>query len=193
MSNPIFGRGPNGRALRKDGTERKERASLSMAERLAKHAQEMEAAKASIGRKIFSNVENLGQFVSGIGIFRKWIRDAKSYASEDARNARREYFQRQLDTIDAKGAAAEKWLPKATDAIETISGLYTKIGNDILSFTEKNGKEPSSQEVEAIIRSHLSDDVRKIVEAANDPANDVFHGLRRDDLTDDSADDSDTL
>ena len=128
MSDAIYGRGPNGRAIRKDGTERKERRTLTPAERLAQLSQATINARASIGRTVFATLPDMGKFVSGIGTFRRWIRDARSYATEDARNARRAYFQRQLDTIDAKGEAADTWLPGADKAISTISGLYQNIG-----------------------------------------------------------------
>ena len=93
----IYGRGPNGRAIRKDGTERKERRTLTTAERLAQIAQQTINARAAIGRAIFNALPGMTRFVSGIGTFRRWIRDARSYASADARKARREYFQRMLD------------------------------------------------------------------------------------------------
>jgi hypothetical protein len=180
--------------LKKDGTERKERKTLSAAEQLAQLAERANSARASIGRKIFSALPGMTRFVSGIGTFRRWIRDARSYATDAARAVRRAYYQRMLDTIDAKGKAAESWLPNAEKAVGTISSLYQNIGAAIEAFMLKNGREPSADESEAIVSQYLSDDVRKIVEDANDPANDVFHGFRRDDVTEDTAeDDDDTL
>ena len=189
----VYGRGPNGRALRKDGTERKERKTLTPAERMLQLEEQTKRARSSIGRAVFSNLPGLSRFVSGIGTFRRWIRDARSYATEEARNARRAYFQRQLDLIDAKGEAAETWLPGAEKAVNTISGLYQNIGEAIETFLKKNGREPDAKEAESIVSGFLSADVRKVVEDANNPESDVFHGLRRDDVTEDSADDDDTL
>lgn len=193
MSNPILGRGANGRALRKDGTERKERRTLTAAERLAQLAAQTNAARASIGRSIFRALPGMSDFVSGIGTFRRWIRDARAYSTEEARNVRRAYFQRQLDLIDAKGAAAESWLPGADKAAGTISGLYQNIGTDIEAFVKANGREPSATEAEGMVSKYLSEDVRKIVEDANNPENDVFAGFRRDDGADDSDDADDML
>lgn len=190
----VYGRGPNGRALRKDGTERKERKTLSPAERMLQLEEQTKRARGSIGRAVFSNLPGLSRFVSGIGTFRRWIRDARSYATEEARNARRAYFQRQLDLIDAKGEAAATWLPGAEKAVNTISGLYQNIGEAIEAFLKKNGREPDAKEAEGIVSAFLSADVRQVVEDANNPESDVFHGLRRDDVTEDSDDgDDDTL
>jgi hypothetical protein len=190
----IYGRGPNGRAIRKDGGERKERRTLTPSERLAQLAQQTINARASIGRAIFGTLPGMSAFVSGIGTFRRWIRDARSYATEDARIARRAYFQRQLDTIDAKGDAAEGWLPGADKAVTTISGLYQNIGEAVEEFVRKNGREPTAAEGETIVSRYLSEDVRKVVEDANDPDNDPFHDFRRDADTEDAEDtDADTL
>jgi len=194
MSDAIYGRGPNGRAIRKDGTERKERRTLTPAERLAQLSQATINARASIGRTVFATLPDMGKFVSGIGTFRRWIRDARSYATEDARNARRAYFQRQLDTIDAKGEAADTWLPGADKAISTISGLYQNIGEAFEAFILKNGREPNPVEGSEIVNRYLSPDVRQVVEDANDPDNDPFHDFRRDADTEDTEDtDADTL
>lgn len=181
MSNPVYGRGANGRALRKDGTERKERRTLTPAERIAALADAQKKVNASIGRSIFGSIPGMAKFVSGIGTFRRWIRDARSYATAEARAVRREYYQRMLDTIDAKGAAAEAWLPKAEKAVSLISGLYQNIGQEITAFMDKNGREPTAEETEEFVTKYLSDDVRKIVEDSNNPENDVFHGFRRGD------------
>ena len=194
MSDAIYGRGPNGRAIRKDGTERKERRTLTPAERLAQLSQATINARASIGRTVFATLPDMGKFVSGIGTFRRWIRDARSYATEDARNARRAYFQRQLDTIDAKGEAADTWLPGADKAISTISGLYQNIGEAFEAFILKNGREPNPAEGSEIVNRYLSPDVRQVVEDANDPDNDPFHDFRRDADTEDTENtDADTL
>lgn len=190
----VYGRGPNGRAIRKDGTERKERRVLTPAERIAQLAAAAISTHTSIGRATFGTLPGMSKFVSGIGTFKRWMRDARSYATEDARNARRAYFQRQLDTIDAKGDAAESWLPGADSAVATISGLYQNIGKDVEDFVRKNGREPNATEGEAIVSRYLSPEVRKVVEDANDPDNDPFHDFRRDADTEDAEDtDADTL
>jgi hypothetical protein len=195
MNKAIFGRGPNGRALRRDGTERKERRTLTAAERISQLAAQTEAAHASIGRSIFNKLPGMSAFVSGIGTFRRWIRDARAYSTEEARAARRAYFQRQLDIIDAKGEAAEAWLPNSEKVAETISGLYRNIGNGIEAFIAKHERVPNDAEASEIISKYLSDDVKELVEKANDPANDVFVGFRRgdDDGTEDTEEDADTL
>jgi hypothetical protein len=175
---PVFGRGENGRALRKDGTERKARVVLSPAERLLKAQEDRLAAYASVGKNVFAEVKGLENFVSGIGIFRRWHREARAYATEDARNARREYFQRQLEMIEEKGTRAENWLPSAENAAGIISDLYSKIGKDVESFVTDNKRMPNDAEITAIVSKYLTEDVKEVVEGANDPDNDVFAGLR---------------
>lgn len=188
----IYGRGPNGRAIRKDGTERKERRTLSPQERLAQLAMQTVNARAAIGRAIFGNLPGMAKFSSGIGTFRRYIREAKSFATPENREARRAYFQRGLDTVNAKGEIAETWLPGADKAVATISGLYQNIGEAVEDFVRKNGREPNAAEGEVIVSRYLSDDVRKVVEDANNPDNDPFHDFRRDADTEDS-EDTDTL
>ena len=190
MNTPVNGRGPNGRALKKDGTERKARRNLTAAEVIAQIEEKAKASKATIGRKVFSNVPNLEQFTNGVQNFRKWIRDAKAYETEDKRAERRAYFVRQLELIDEKGSRAEKWLPGASQAIAALSDLYANIGQATIDFMTKNGREPNEDEQRAIVASLVSDDVRKIVEDANDPDNDVFAGLRRGDDTEVVGDDT---
>ncbi len=193
MANAVYGRGPNGRAIRKDGTERKERRTLTPDEKLAQIEENTNKAFATIGRSLFSNAKGLEKFVSGIDIFNKWHKDAKAYGTEEARNTRRAYFQRQLDTIDAKGEAAEAWLPEADKAAAAISGLYQNIGNDIRVFVAKNKRQPNSAETEVIIRQYLTEDVVSVVENSNDPTNDVFHGFRKGEDTETVVTPSDTL
>lgn len=179
---PIHGRGPNGRALKSDGTERKPRATYSGAERLAILAAQRKAAMANIGREILSAAGNeMAAFVSGIANFRRYVREARAYATEDSRAARRAYFEAQIALIEAKGKAAEKYLDGAEKASEGITRLMENIGADVSAFTEKNGRMPNGKEVNEMISAHISSDLRKIVEEANDPAKDVFHGLRRGD------------
>lgn len=180
MSNTIFGRGPNGRALKRDGTERKARITLSPAERLAKIAEDNQKAYASLGRKILSDVPGMAAFLSGLGTFRKWLRDARAYSTEDARNSRRAYFEAQLRMIDEKGERAVSWLPNAEKAEKALSNFAASIGKEIMEATQK-GETLSVEFLQGVISSHLSDDVREIVESGNDPEQDVFHGLRRGD------------
>lgn len=194
MSDTMFGRGPNGRALRKDGTERKERKNLSPLERIEAVKEIARKAYASIGRGIFGKMKGLQKFVSGIGTFRRWIREAQAFSTEEKRAERRAYHERQIALIDEKGRRAAAWLPGAEKAKNAISGLYASIGEAMENFVKENGRAPTDEEVSNIVGTFLSDDIRKIVEDANDPANDVFVGLRRgDDVEESNYDDNDTL
>lgn len=179
---PIHGRGPNGRALKSDGTERKARTTLSKEERLAKMNAQKKSLMATIGRDILAAAGNeMAAFVSGIANFRRYVREARAYATEESRAARRAYFEAQIALIEAKGAAAEKYLKGAEKAAQAISDLMENIGEEVYAFNEDTGRMPGGKEITDMISSHISAEVRKIVEEANDPAKDVFHGLRRGD------------
>lgn len=179
---PIHGRGPNGRALKKDGTERKARVSLSGSERLQKLEAQKLAMMANFGREILSAAgSDMAAFSSGIATFRGYVREARAYATAENRAARRAYFEAQIALIEAKGKAAEKYLKDTEKAAKAISSLTENIGMDVAAFMENNGRMPDGKEISEMISKHISSDIRKIVEGANDPAKDVFRGLRRGD------------
>jgi len=187
-----FGRGPNGRALRKDGQERKARRTLSPEEKIAQ-LREMEArAYAGIGRKILESAENMAGFTSGLAIFKRWVRECKSVGDAEKREARRAYYQRQIEMLDAKGEAAENFLPDAEDAIAVINGLYSRIGENYQTLVKSGEATPDN--IAAIIAGEIDADVRDIVESANDPQNDPLREFRRDSEDDSqNSEDDDTL
>ena len=188
----IHGYGPNGRALKKDGTERKARKTLSPAEKIAQ-IQEMERrAYGSIGRKILAAADTFRAFNSGLATFKKWVRDCRAYSDAEKREARRAYFQAQIDAIDAKGEIAENWLPGADSAIKVISDLHSSIGEGYQALVKDGNATPEN--IAAMISEHLSDEVRQIVESANDPDSDPYADYRRGSNSDENSDeDSDTL
>jgi hypothetical protein len=172
-----YGYGPNGRALKKDGTERAARRTLSPEEKIAQLA-EMEAkAYGGIGKKILSGSEDMSGFNSGLAIFKGWVREARAVADEDKREARRAYLQAQIDALDSKGAVAAEFLPGAGEAIEVVNGLYSRIGKGYQALV--NSGEATPDNVAAMIREQISDDVLEIVESANDPDSDPFGEFRR--------------
>ena len=192
MSNSRYGYGPNGRALKKDGTERKARRTLTPEETIAQLAEAEARAYAGIGRKILTAADSLSGFNSGLAIFKRWVNECKSVASEDKREARRAYLQAQIDMLDSKGAVAESFLPGAQDAIEVINGLYSRIGREYQALVKSGDTSPAS--VAEMIRGEISDDVLEIVESANNPETDPLRDFRRDSGEEDTdGEDSDTL
>jgi hypothetical protein len=185
-----FGYGPNGRALKKDGTERKARRTLSPEEKIAQLAEMEKKAFSGIGRKVLSGSEDLAGFNSGLDIFKGWVREARTVADAEKREARRTYLQSQIDALDSKGAIAEDFLPGASDAIDAVNGLYSRIGKGYQTLVKSGNATPEN--VSAMIRENISDDVRDIVESANDPENDPFRDSRKDSESESSEDD-DTL
>lgn len=190
MSEPKFGRGPNGRALKKDGTERKARRTLTPEEQIAQLAEMEKKTYSSIGKRVLAGCEDMSGFNSGLAIFKGWVREARAVADEDKREARRAYLQAQIDALDSKGEIAAEFLPGAADAIDAVNGLYSRIGKGYQSLV--NSKDATPENVAAMIRENISDDVRDIVESANDPDSDPFGEYRRGAQSEDS-DDDDTL
>lgn len=187
-----FGRGPNGRALKADGTERKARATLSPEEKMAQIEQLERNMYAGIGRKILAAAPNMGAFVSGLGTFKRWVRECVSFSDAEKRTARRAYYQAQIDAIDAKGVIADTFLPDSAAAIETINGLYSAIGEGYQTLSK--AKNITEETVGAMIADLISEDVREIVEDSNDPDNDPYADYRRGASDEDTTDeDSDTL
>jgi hypothetical protein len=182
-----YGYGPNGRALKKDGTERKARRTLSPEEKILQLAEMEKKAYSGIGRKVLDGADSLSGFNSGLAIFKGWVREAKSVADVDKREARRAYLQAQIDALDSKGAIAEDFLPGAADAIESVNGLYARIGKGYQALV--NSGDATPENVAEMIRENISEDVRDIVESANDPDNDPFRDYRRGSESEDTDDD----
>lgn len=197
MQDHKYGTDPKtGRALNKDGTVRKARTKLTAAQKAAKAREAVVNASKSLGREAVRSVELLALFVASIGTFRKWSKDAVSFSTPEKRAAKRAWYEAQLAAIDAKGEAAEAWLPSAESAIRELEAFEANVGEDVMAFIEANGRAPDPAESEAMVRKHLSDDVRSLVEGAADPANDPFAAFRRSAVEPDEdadGDDEDTL
>lgn len=188
-----FGRDPEtGRAFKADGTVRKARKTLTPQERMKALAEQQNATFRTIGRTVIKAAPSLAAFVAALGTFRKWVRDCKAYGSPEAMEARRAYHRAQLDAIEAKGEAAQDWLPDAQDVSDALADVGQSIGRALA----ESGEELTTEVAEAIVAKHLPANVREMVEAAADPDNDPFAGLRRDDLAvsdDDEQTDDDEL
>lgn len=180
MSNHKYGTDPvTGRALNKDGTVRKKRRKLSPAEKAAQARRAVVDAAKSLGRDALREVKSLAGFLSGIGTFRKWTKDAVSFSTPEKRAAKRAYYEAQIAAIESKGEAAEAWLPD-TDAVDTALATFeSDVGEAIMAFIDDNGRAPDDSEAEAIVREFLNDDVKELVEGCADPDNDPFRDYRR--------------
>ena len=196
MKDHKYGTDPvTGRALNKDGSVRKKRVKLTAAQKAAKARETVINAAKSLGRDAIKEVKSLALFVASIGTFRKWGKDAVSFSTPEKRAEKRAYYERMLDTIDAKGAAAEAWLPSADAALADLASFEANVGEAIMEHLEANDNvPPTAEEAEAIVRSFLTDEVRELVEGAADPSNDPFAEFRRNAVADDDGDDDeDTL
>ncbi len=176
-----FGREPaSGLAYKADGSTRKARVTLDIAGRLAKLQEMAQAGQASIGRAILKASDGLASLRGAVGTFRKWVRDAKAYATPEACAERRAYHERMIASIDAKHEVASKWLPKSIAAVEAVDGLYAKMGTAYAEFQKANGRAPNAEETERIVATTVPANIRKTIEGASDPANDPFAQFRRD-------------
>ena len=192
MSNHKYGTDPKtGRALNKDGSVRKKRTKLSAAEKAAQARMAVINAAKSLGKDAIKDVESLGAFISGIGTFRKWGKDAVSFSTEEKRAAKRAYYEAQIAAIEGKGAAAESWLPGAEKALKALATFEASVGEAIMQHLDANDNvPPTAAEAEAIVRSFLTDDVRELVEGCANPDNDPFRDYRRGATDDDDTDDT---
>lgn len=191
-----YGRDPaTGLAYKRDGTPRKKRTTLDTAAQIAKLQEQEASAMRSIGKKTAKAVTSLEGFLAGLSTFNRWRRDCAAYGTPEAVAARKEYFQRQLELCDEKAERAEAWLPGADEAIAATGTFYEDVGRAMAEAVKANDGQPlSAEEAEALVRAHLSDEVRDLVAGAANPENDPFAGLRRGDLTEsDEDEDEDEL
>lgn len=185
-----FGREPvSGLAYKANGKTRAKRRTFTAVEAMTRLAEQAGKAMAGIGRTFMRALPGLAGLRSTVGTFRKWVRDAKAYATPEACAERRAYHERMIQAIDGKHKAAKAWLPGAAAAIAAIDGLYSKVGTAFAEFRKANGRDPTPAESEAIVNAACPADVRKVVEGAADPANDPFAAFRRDAADPDTASD----
>ena len=184
----IHGYGPNGRALKKDGTERKARTKLTVAEKMAKAQEMVRNAYASAGRDILVKCDSA--LNEGLAKIKGWAREATSFSTEEKRAAKRAFYEAKIAEIDAKGEIAEGWLPGISDALETISNLYSAIGEGF----ENLGPGATDEDIREMITDLVSEDVREIIESGNNPDADPYADYRRGAREEDtSGEDNDTL
>lgn len=178
-----FGRDPvTGRAYRADGTVRKARTTLDASERLA----EVEARKArifeGIGASLAEAVPALAGIVAQAEAVKRWTREARAYATPEARAARRAYFERMAAAVDAKGRAAEAYLEGAVDAGEMVAALYAALGQVAASTA---GTPTADACVEAV-HAALPSKARAALARAGSPEADPFAAFRRADAEPDA-------
>lgn len=186
-----FGRDPvTQRAFKRDGTVRAERRSFDADEQVARIEAERDKAMRTVGTKVLKACPSLSTFRATVGTFQKWVRNAAAYGTPEAVADRRAYFQRMLDTVDAKHAAAVRWLPSATKAKEAVAGLFSQVGAAFAAFRSQHKRAPNAQEQDVIVSGILTPEVRSIVESAADPAKDPFAAFHRDAPEADTGDDA---
>lgn len=192
-----YGRDPvTQRAYKADGTVRKERVTRTPEQALAAIG-EMEArAHGKMGRQVLSAIASFAGFIASFATFRKWVREAKAYASPEAVAARRAALERQLANLDAKSAAARAFLADGADAIADANGAFSKVGAAYMAFGKANKRAPTAEETEELLAGLIDADTVSLVTGAADPSNDPFAAFRRDapEATEDTEDeDADNL
>ena len=188
-----YGCDPEGRAYNKDGTLRKSREAKSPAEQLQAIADAERRAHAGMGRKVLATVPTMAAFLKSFGTFRRWVREAKAATDVEARRA---YYQRMLDTVDAKADAGQTFLDNMGNAVEQANGVFAKVGAAYAAWFKANGAAPEGDDLAGIIADAVDADAVARVASASDPANDPFAEYRRDtspEASDDADEDDDTL
>ena len=187
-----FGREPaSGLAYKANGTTRQKRRTFTAVESMLRLSEAATKAMAGIGRAFLKPLAAFVALRANVGTFRKWVRDAKAYATPEACAERRAYHERMLAAIDGKHKAAKAWLPGASAAIAAIDGLYSKVGKAYSEFRGANARDPNEAESAVIVNAACPADVRTVVEGAADPAKDPFAAFRRDAADVDTASDED--
>lgn len=171
--------GPNGRALNKDGTERKARTKLTPFQKAQRRKEQRAAEMRSIGRDILGAVNSLTGFRAGIGKVRGYNRTAVEFSTPEKRADKRAYYEAQIAAIEGKGVIAEAYLKAAGDTLERVEGIEEAVGADIFAFMDEYGAEPTSDQIEDIVREHISPEDIAFVESASEPENDPFAEYRR--------------
>ena len=191
MNTPTYGVGPNGRALKKDGTERKERVKLTAIQRMAKEEEAAKNRRAGVGREVLSTVDSLAAFRSGIGKVRGYSRTAAEFNTEDKRAAKRSWAEDYLASIEERGEIAEAYEASCGDILDRIASIEADIGTAVFAFIKDNVREPDAAEALEIASECISEEDMEFMSAASEPENDPFAKFRRDADTD--TDSSDTL
>jgi predicted nucleic acid-binding Zn-ribbon protein len=164
-----YGYGPNGRALKKDGTERKERTTKTIKEKMA----EIKAQKARVygqaGKAIVSETEGFEEFSEGLSRIKARISEARRYSTAEKRENIRARLQAEIDSLESKGEIAAEYLAQAEDTIDTLDNLYSEIGERVM-----DGGEDAADVMDELI----SEEVSEIVEDANNPDSDPFANFK---------------
>ena len=180
MSNPRNGRGPNGRALNKDGTERKARTKRTEAEIVQKLAEDRIAAHAAIGRsKLATAGGPIAALLLAMTTFRKWVREVTKFSTPEGLAAIREYHEAALAAIDAKAEIAQAWLPDSQATLSMLDDLPVKVGRAFERYQEDNGTFPDDEEMAAVIEGLMEGYDTSAIEARTGPDADPFAAFRR--------------
>ena len=188
MSKTINGRGPNGRAVNKDGTERKARVTLSPFEKAAKARKQRENENRSLGKDILRIVPSLAGFRECIGKVRGYHRTAVEFGTPEKRAAKREWYESQIADIEGKGEVAETYLKQSGDTLASLDGIEARVGSDVMEFMNDNQRAPDETEMSEIVSAHITAEDIAFVESASDPDKDPFADYRRGADSDDSED-----
>ena len=170
-----FGRDPvTGRAYKADGTVRKARVERTGAERLAALKGAEAAAVAQMGREVAEAVPALAPLAEAVATVRARVREARAYATPEARAERAAHYRAMLEAVEAKGRAAALYLGKVGDALAASEGLYAAIGAAVTG----GATDPAA--VLAAADKALPSKARKALMDAAAPNADPFAAFRRD-------------
>lgn len=179
-----YGRCPTTQlAYKRDGSLRKKRVTRSPLERLAVLAEQERAMHRTEGRKALRAVPTLRPLANALAAFVRRFREARAYATPEAVERRRAYYAAMLAACDGKAEAAGRWLPKASKVREEVGSLYADLGRALTSHLVAKGREPTPEEVAAMVEQAVPQESRDFLLDAAGEAGDPFAPWRRADLT----------
>jgi hypothetical protein len=187
--------GPNGRALKKDGTERKARTVLTPFQKAARRREQRKTEMRGIGRGILKGDEASAALLDNVGTARSQARQANVYLTDGAIDpakvaAKVAYHERQVAIQQQKAELAQEWAERGGADLTALESLEEAVGEEIFAFME-DGDEPTAEEVAEICARHFGPEVVAALAAAGDPSNAPFASMQDEDEDEDS--DSDTL
>ena len=182
--------GPNGRALNKDGTERKARTKLTPFQKAQRRKEARKAEMRSIGRDILKADKKSNGLLTNVGKARAWLREAVAYSTPEKVAERVARLQAEIDSAQAKHETAVEYLENSAD-LSALEDLEANVGEDVFAFMDDNAREPTAEETAEMCAAHCTEEVSEALADAGDPENDPFTDFRRDNAEEDSEDESD--
>lgn len=158
--------GKNGKPLaaKKDGTPRAPKQKKTLAERRAAIARAAANISFDAAKEMLSASPLLVGILNGRKAIRKFHREATMLANPETRNEIRARLLARIESLDARGIAAEKYLAGPAGKVSAmVDNIFEELGNAADNF------DGEAETAESIVSEILTDDVRAILTNPSDP------------------------